>query len=49
MKRVVHIPSGEMALSQEGPPGFVLLQFDRFDHPHSHGWHQYPASEVRDL
>jgi hypothetical protein len=49
-RRVLHVPSGATALCQPGfYEGTVRLQFDSFDHPHSHGWHVYPSSEVRDL
>jgi hypothetical protein len=55
MKRVIHAPSGETALCRlinytedfAYLKEFVYLQFDRTDHPHSHGWHAYPVSEVR--
>lgn len=49
MKRVAHIPSGETALCRpiSHAEDFVFLQFDRIDHPHSHGWYAYPVYEVR--
>lgn len=39
-----HIHTGETALLRitEGS-SLVLVQMDKFDHPHSHGWHDYPA------
>ena len=43
---VTHIESGEHAMAIEGKDGKVLLQFTRFDHEHSHGWHEYPADSV---
>ena len=46
MRRVIHIPSGETALAKPGLPGSVLLQFDRFDRPQSHGWSAYPETHV---
>jgi hypothetical protein len=39
--RMRHMATGEHALVQPLPDGLCIAQFDRFDHPHSHGWHLY--------
>lgn len=41
--RVRHIASREPAIAQRvGGTGCILVQFNRIDHPHGHGWHLYP-------
>lgn len=40
--QVQHKATGETALAQIAPSGCLLVQFDRFTHPQSHGWHLYP-------
>lgn len=32
----------EAALGRKAPGGCVLVQFNRMDHPQSHGWHLFP-------
>jgi len=44
---VVHKATGETALGVKAPSGCVLVQFDRFEHPQSHGWHLYPRRAFR--
>jgi hypothetical protein len=47
MPKGLHIKSGETALLQAcaGRPDYVLAQFNRFTHPESHGWHEYPCAD----
>lgn len=47
MPKGLHIKSGETALLRVHPenPNRVLAQFNRFTHPHSHGWHDYPVAD----
>ncbi len=47
MTRVVHVDSGETAIARKAPSGCVLVQFNRFDHPQSHGWHLYPRHHFK--
>lgn len=42
MMFVRQVSTGETALARRGAKGTVWVQFDRFDHPQSHGWHLYP-------
>ena len=34
--------TGQDAIGIKAPGGCVLVQFNRIDHPHGHGWHLYP-------
>lgn len=40
--RVRHVDTGEPAIARKASRGCVLVQFSRFYHPQSHGWHLYP-------
>lgn len=42
-----HMATGEHALVQRLPDGLCLAQFDRLDHPQSHGWHLHLRREFR--
>lgn len=46
MMRVVQKASGETALAVRTKGGCTLVQFNRFDHPQSHGWHLYPRHQL---
>lgn len=47
MIHMLHVRTGETALLQKLPRGLCLAQFDRFDHPESHGWHLHLRKEFR--
>jgi hypothetical protein len=48
MIHVIYLPTNETALCRPGScDAEVLLQFDDFLHPHSHGWHVYPRQSVQ--
>lgn len=44
---VRHIASGRTAIARKLPRGLLLVQFDLFAHPHSHGWHLYPRHHFK--
>ena len=45
MIRGRHRRTNEYALLQKFPGGLCIAQFDRFDHPESHGWHLHLRRE----
>jgi hypothetical protein len=47
MPKGLHIKTRETALLRAHPtdPYKVLVQFNRFTHSESHGWHEYPCSD----
>lgn len=45
--RVRHKATNETALARRHMDGTMWVQFNRLDHPHSHGWHLYNRNEFR--
>lgn len=45
IRRARHNDTRETALVMLRTDGTLVAQFDRFEHPQSHGWHEYPARD----
>ena len=47
MMRLIHKDSKETAIGMKLKDGLVLVQFNKIDHPQSHGWHLYPRHHFK--